>query len=49
MQIAEDQEPELYAKIKFVNLCGGLFVCYFLTLYLCKVSLTVRGDEVKDI
>jgi len=23
MQIAEDQEPKLYAKIKFVNLCGG--------------------------
>jgi len=28
MQIAENQEPKLHAKIKFVNLCGGasLFV-----------------------
>lgn len=48
MQIAEDQEWKLYAKIKFVNLCGGP-LCYFMTLYLSKVSFTVRGDEVKDI
>jgi len=51
MQIAENQEPKLYAKIKFVNLNGGgaLFVCYFMTRYLYKVSFTVRGNEVRDI
>ena len=29
MQIAEDQEPKLYAKIKFVNLCEGPFCLLF--------------------
>lgn len=32
MQIAEDQEPKLYAKITCVCWGGGLFVCYFMTV-----------------